>query len=101
MGRRKALENLEEYMAEAVSNIRDDRAVVGSLLTDLMIYMKKDQAAHKECGVVAAKYVETLQRSNEQLVKVSALMQKKQDAIVGLTDEDRSDLFDVIKGEEK
>ena len=101
MGRRKALENLEEYMAEAVSNIRDDRAVVGSLLTDLMIYMKKDQAAHKECGVVAAKYVETLQRSNEQLVKVLALMQKKQDAIVGLTDEDRSDLFDVIKGEEK
>ena len=101
MGRGKTVESLEEYMAEAVGNIRDDRAIVSSLLTDLMIYMKKDQAAHKECGVVAAKYVETLQRSNEQLVKVTSLIQKKQSAIQDLTDKDRSDLFDMINGEEK
>ena len=101
MGRGKPLEELEEYLVEAVSNIRDDRAVVATLLTDLIIYMKKDQSAHKECGLVASKYVETLQRSNEQLVKIAALLHKKesQTAHNGLTDNDREELFDIIKRE--
>ncbi len=96
MGRRKTIEELEQYLTEAVDNIRDDRAVVSSLLIDLMGYMKKDQSAHKECGVVAAKYVETLQRSNEQLVKVSSLLQKRETPAAGLSPEDKSDLYDVI-----
>jgi hypothetical protein len=64
---------------------------------ELMEYMKSDDERKEKVGVIAAKYVETLQRSNEQLVKVSALLQKKTGADQGLSDEDKSELFDLIK----
>ena len=51
-------------------------------------------------GQIAAKYVETLQRSNEQLVKITALLQKqasKQEDI-SLSNEDKDELFDLIQG---
>ena len=49
--------------------------------------------------MTAAKYVETLQRSNEQLVKVSALLQKKEASGPALSDFDKDKLFDMIKGD--
>ena len=45
-----------------------------------------------------AKYVETLQRSNEQLVKVIAIMGKKE-ASQGLGTLDKDELFDLIAEE--
>ena len=53
-------------------------------------------------GSVAAKYVETLQRSNEQLVKVSTIIHKRDSTSgnLGLSDKDKDDLFDMIKGED-
>ena len=56
---------------------------------------------HKQVGVVAAKYVEPLQRSNEQLVKIVTLLQKKQNEEGGLSEEDKEGLFDLIKGNEE
>jgi hypothetical protein len=91
------MKDLEAYIDEAIKNIRSDRAITTTLLMELMEYMKKDDERKEKVGVVAAKYVETLQRSNEQLVKVSALLQKKAGSDQGLTDEDKSELFDLIK----
>lgn len=91
------MKDLESYIDEAIKNIRSDRAITTTLLMELMEYMKKDDERKEKVGVVAAKYVETLQRSNEQLVKVSALLQKKVGSDQGLTDEDKSELFDLIK----
>lgn len=91
------MKDLESYIDEAIKNIRSDRAITTTLLMELMEYMKKDDERKEKVGVVAAKYVETLQRSNEQLVKVSALIQKKTEGQEGLTDEDKSELFDLIK----
>ena len=71
------MKDLDSYIDEAIKNIRSDRAVTTTLLMELMEYMKKDDERKEKVGTVAAKYVETLQRSNEQLVKVSALIQKK------------------------
>ena len=88
---------LEAYIDEAIKNIRSDRAITTTLLMELMEYIKKDENRKESVGTIAAKYVETLQRSNEQLVKVSALLQKKSGAEQGLTDEDKSELFDLIK----
>ena len=48
--------------------------------------------------MTAAKYVETLQRSNEQLVKVAAIIQKNQSSSAGLSDLDKNELFDMIGG---
>lgn len=91
------MKDLETYINEAIKNIRSDRAITTTLLMELMEYMKKEDDRKESVGTIAAKYVETLQRSNEQLVKVSALLQKKSGADQGLSDEDKSELFDLIK----
>ena len=69
------LKNVQEYIQETVQNIRNDRSVTNNLLTDLLLEMKKtsDVDNHKQLGLIASKYVETLQRSNEQLVKIAAI----------------------------
>ena len=84
-----------DYIAEAVENIRKDREVTKELLQDAIKWLSKDESRHREIGVVMAKYVETLQRSNEQLVKVVGLMSKK-DKESGLSSEEMKNIFDMI-----
>jgi hypothetical protein len=91
------MKKLEKYIAEAVSNIRTDRDITRRLLDDVMIYLSKSDERHREVGLTAAKYVETLQRSNEQLVKVAALIQKKDSKQTGLTDNDKEEIFDLLQ----
>ena len=98
----KKLKDVDQYIKEAIENIENDRAVTSNLLTDLMVEIKQSSItseAHKDLGQIAAKYVETLQRSNEQLVKITALLQKKTSQIenVSLSSEDKEDLFDIIQ----
>jgi hypothetical protein len=88
--------NLESFIEESISNIREDRSTVKYLLTDLLAEIQKMGHSHKEIGVIAAKYVETLQRSNEQLVKLTALIQKDTKNSEGLSSEDKRELFDLI-----
>ena len=93
------MKDLDTYLTEVVDNIRQDREVTKELLSDVMQYMAQDQHSHKEVGQTAAKYVETLQRSNEQLVKVSSILHKREAMAghSGLSDKDKNDLFDIIK----
>ena len=46
------------------------------LKLELMKILKADETKHQYSGPVAAKYLETLQRSNEQLVKLASLISK-------------------------
>jgi len=91
------MSKIDEYIGEAVQNIRRDREVTKKLLNEIISYLSVDDERHRDVGVVAAKYVETLQRSNEQLVKIAALVHKKSGNDRGLTEEDRAELFDLIK----
>jgi len=91
------MKDLDSYIDEAIKNIRSDRAITTTLLMELMEYMKKDDERKEKVGTVAAKYVETLQRSNEQLVKVSTLIQKKTSGSDELSNQDKEELFDLIK----
>lgn len=88
---------LDKQIDDALKNITSDRAVTTSLLNDLMEYMKKSSSTHAEVGPVAAKYVETLQRSNEQLVKLVGIMNKNAKVETGLSMRDKEELFDLIK----
>ena len=63
-------------LSEALSNIREDRKKVKNLLKELQGEISSADTTHARSGVVAAKYVETLQRSNEQLVKIIAMIDK-------------------------
>ena len=98
MGQRK-LNDLDTYLDEAVDNIRNDRAITSTLLTDLLVKIKENNSDenHKQYGLIASKYVETLQRSNEQLVKISALLNKQEKVSNVLTENDKNQLFDLIQ----
>jgi len=100
VGQRGNIKDLESYLEEAITNIRDDRAVTFNLLKEIMALIADDKTQHERIGAVAAKYVETLQRSNEQLVKISALIQKNEKGIEGLSARDKDEIFDIIKGQE-
>ena len=70
-----------------------------SLLMDAISDMKISDSARKELGPIAAKYVENLQRSNEQLVKLAALIQKQKISQFGLSQDDKDQLFDLLNEE--
>jgi F0F1-type ATP synthase membrane subunit b/b' len=89
---------IDEMLQDAQDNINNDRALATKLLSEVMKHLAKDSANHQHAGSVAAKYLETLQRSNEQLVKIAALKSKDRTQ-KGLSDVDKSELYDLIKGE--
>lgn len=87
----------DRYINKAISNIEKDREVTTELLNDVMSYIGTDRSKHAEVGHVTAKYIESLQRSNEQLVKLVTLMAKKEDSLFGdLSDEDKTNIYDQI-----
>ena len=90
----------EDLFLEAIKNIRDDRAVTSKLLIEVMNYIKGNEERHQTSGHTAAKYVETLQRSNEQLVKVANLMAKKEGSD-RLTAADMDGIYEMISKEEE
>jgi len=86
---------LNNYIDEVLDNIRSDREITRELLDDAIKWLSKDESRHKEVGIVMAKYVETLQRSNEQLVKIAGLVSKgsKQE---GLSATDMENIYNAI-----
>jgi len=97
---KKKKANIDKCIADALENINNDRAMAMTLLTDLMQYIRGQEERHQHAGPVAAKYLETLQRSNEQLVKISALLHKKSDSSSNLTNMDRDEIYSIINDEE-
>jgi|TARA_R110000744_G_scaffold117175_1_gene219052 uncharacterized protein YukE len=94
-----AKQNLNHLISKALDNITSDRDEIKELLSDLKQYLSGSQDRYTEVGTVAAKYVETLQRSNEQLVKLAALVHKK-DVNKGadsFSEGDKDRLFDLIQ----
>jgi hypothetical protein len=87
---------VENFIEQAKNNITEDRAATKVLLMNLMKYMQVSDDRHREVGLVAAKYLETLQRSNEQLVKLAMLIQKDSSVNQNITEEDKQELFDLI-----
>jgi len=85
----------DDEIKKALKNIEDDRKITKELLDDAIKYVAVDEARHREVGIIMAKYVETLQRSNEQLVKVIGIMSKKE-SNQGLGSLDKDELFDLI-----
>ena len=92
------MKNLDHYLEKAITNIEDDRDITKELLDDVIRFLGKNEENHRQVGLVAAKYVETLQRSNEQLVKVIGIMTKKE-SNQGLGSLDKDELFDLIAEE--
>jgi len=94
-----AKKNLDQLINKALDNINSDREETKGLLSELKEYLEGSKERYSEVGTVAAKYVETLQRSNEQLVKLAALVHKKESnkGTNSLSEGDKEDLFDLIQ----
>jgi len=89
---------LDEYIDEVLNNIRNDRKITRELLDDAIKWLSKDESRHREIGLVMSKYVETLQRSNEQLVKVTGMLSKSK-SNEGLSKKDMEDIYNAISSE--
>ena len=91
--------NSKKHIEQAIKNLEDDREITRELLDDAIKWLAVDDARHKEIGLTLAKYVETLQRSNEQLVKLCGLM-SKQEKSDELSERDFAQIFDQIQKQE-
>jgi hypothetical protein len=91
----------DKLLKEALDNIRTDRVTTEALLQDLQAEINNSETTNARSGLVAAKYVETLQRSNEQIVKILALMQKatRYEEDVELSDNEKDNIFELIKND--
>jgi len=95
MAKRRDL-SLDEYLEETTKNIREDRAMAKTLLMDVMADMAASATDRREMGPIAAKFVENLQRSNEQMVKLASILQRQKTTNIGLTENDKEELFDLL-----
>ena len=84
------------FIEEAKKNISEDRATTKALLMELMKWMQQADERQREVGMIAAKYLETLQRSNEQLVKLAALNQKSNSTNNTISELDKTEIYDMI-----
>ena len=89
------MSKVDKHINDIIKNINEDREITRELLDDAIKYLAKDESRHRDIGLVMAKYVETLQRSNEQLVKVATLLSKKEQS-EGLSPAELSDIYDAI-----
>jgi len=92
---------LDDIITKALENIEKDREVTRDLLNDAISYLSKDESRHRDIGMTLAKYVEVLQRSNEQMVKVASLVQKEEKTAEGLSEADMENIFSMIDKEKE
>ena len=88
----------QDYIYQVIKNINEDREITRDLLDDAIKYLAKDESRHRDIGIVMAKYVETLQRSNEQLVKIVNIMSRKESS-QDLTMGEMENIYEMIKGD--
>ncbi len=90
----------EKLLDEAIKNIRLDREATNTALDELCQDIHSGKLDHGRSGMVVAKYLETLQRSNEQLVKVAGLMAKTTKQTETITSADIDAIYDNISAED-
>ena len=93
-------DELNNLFSEALDNIRNDRKLAREFLNEIANEISSDAEQNKYLSPVAAKHIETMQRSNEQLVKIIGLRQKSSEESFALSDDDKSNLYDLIQGKE-
>ena len=89
--------DLESLVDEALSNIRDDRKAAREFLNEIANLIANNTEENRHLSPVAAKHIETLQRSNEQLVKIIGLKQKTVSQSFELSDGEKDSLFDMLQ----
>ena len=91
--------DLDTLIGEALGNIRDDRKLAREFLNEIANQIATDAENNRSLSPVAAKHIETMQRSNEQLVKIIGLKSKKKDQNFELSETDKNEIYDILQKE--
>ena len=90
---------IDTLITEALDNIRNDRKIAKEFLNEIANQIANDSEQNKYLSPVAAKHIETMQRSNEQLVKIINLKQKSTVGTIDLNQKEKDELFELIQGD--
>lgn len=91
--------DLDTLIGEALGNIRDDRKLAREFLNEIANQIAADAENNRSLSPVAAKHIETMQRSNEQLVKIIGLKSKKKGQNFELSETDKNEIYDILQKE--
>jgi hypothetical protein len=91
------MDNIEDLIDEALKNIRADRGNANVALVDIMKYLMKTEHSHRDLGQQFTKYTEISQKSNDQLIKVLAIMKKGDKEFDGFDDDEKEAMFEEIQ----
>jgi hypothetical protein len=86
----------ESLLEKALKNIESDREATNTALDEICQDIHSGKLDHGRSGMVVAKYLETLQRSNEQLVKVASLMAKTNKENNTITSDELTAIYDNL-----
>ena len=87
----------DELAEKAIQNIIEDRNKADYLVTKILADIQAGKTNHQSAGMVLSKHLETMQRANEQLVKLTALFKKTEtNHFTGFSDSERDKLFEEI-----
>jgi len=89
--------DLDSLIDEALDNLRGDRKAAREFLNEIANCIATAPDQNKYLSPVAAKHIETLQRSNEQLVKIISIQKKDKESSNKLSEEDKDNLFNLIQ----
>jgi len=98
------MNNLEKMIESAMENLNEDRSIAYQFLLELKTYIEEDLTGKrkKSTGAIVAKYLESISKTNEQLVKLIAIISKeKKDDGEELSEEDIEGVYNKINSEEK
>ena len=90
----------EKLIKSILDNIKADRTFSSTLLTDIMNYLMSDSERYKMAGAVASKFLDNLQRSNEQLLKLYETLKKADTSpeyTGDISEEEVEDIFNEIQ----
>ena len=92
----EALEDKKKYLwKEIYENAIVDRMNAYMLFTDVYSSMSGDKADHVTLGPMMAKYIERMNKANDQLLKLADLIAKEEEKAAQI---DSNDLFAQISG---
>ena len=89
--------DLESLIDEPLDNIRNDRKAAREFLNEIANQIASDADNNRGLSPLAAKHIETMQRSNEQLVKIIGLKSKNQEQSFELTESDKNEIYDILQ----
>jgi len=102
--------DVETMIDKAIDNLQFDRSLSEIFVQEISQFIQEatdpqeKENRLKFLGPVAAKFIEAMQRSNEQLLKLASLQHKRVQPMPDIDDEldiDEPDIFDILAAEKE